>query len=78
MKEKVELEKKYAEAEEALKEVPYMLRLHQGISSKDFRVFIIIRHRRILRLLRRILQLTFGSLRFFFIQTWSLFQNILL
>ena len=76
MKEKAELEEKHAEAEEALKEVPYMLRLHQGISSKDFRVFI--RHRRILHLLRRILQLTFGSLRFFFIQTWSLFQNILL
>ena len=76
MKEKAELEEKHAEAEEALKEVPYMLRLHQGISSKDFRVFI--RHQRILRLLRRILQLTFGSLRFFFIQTWSLFQNILL
>ena len=76
MKEKAELEEKHAEAEEALKEVPYMLRLPQGISSKDFRVFI--RHQRILRLLRRILQLTFGSLRFFFIQTWSLFQNILL
>ena len=76
MKEKAELEEKHAEAEEALKEVPYMLRLHQGISSKDFRVFI--RHRRILRLLRQILQLTFGSLRFVFIQTWSLFQNILL
>ena len=76
MKEKAELEEKHAEAEEALKEVPYMLRLHQGISSKDFRVFI--KHWRILRLLRRILQLTFGSLRFFFIQTWSLFQNILL
>lgn len=60
MKEKAELEEKHAEAEEALKEVPYMLRLHQGISSKDFRVFI--RHQRILSLLRRILQLTFGSL----------------
>ena len=40
MTEKAELEKKYAEAEEALKEVAYMLRLHQEISSKDFRVFI--------------------------------------
>ena len=44
MKEKDELEKKCAEAEEALQEVPYMLRLHRGISSKDFRVFI--RHQR--------------------------------
>ena len=44
MKEKDELEKKYAEAEEALQEVPYILRLHRGISSKDFRVFI--RHQR--------------------------------
>ena len=44
MKEKAELEEKYAEAEEALKEVPYMLRLYRGISSKDFRVFI--RHQR--------------------------------
>ena len=44
MKEKDELEKKFAEAEEALKEVPYMLRLHLEISSKGFRVFI--RHQR--------------------------------
>ena len=33
---------------------------------------------RILRFLRRILRLTFGSLWQFFIQTWILFQNILL
>lgn len=36
LKEKDELEKKYAEAEEALEEVPYVLRLHLGISSQDW------------------------------------------
>ena len=37
-----------------------------------------IRDQRILYLLHRILRLMFGSLWLFFIQTWHLFQNILL
>ena len=50
-----------------------------GLSEKKrHRPGLGIGDRRILLQLRKIFRQMFGTLRLFFIQTWSLFQNILL